>query len=83
MVLYLGQNVAVPKRDVLFILSYEMMEKGNRIFLRRMEQEGNLIRLDNKNAQSVVLTYEKGSTRLYLSELSAQTLKKRMESPVT
>ena len=82
MYLHLGQNVMVPKHDVLgiFDLDNTTWSFRTRRFLERAEQEGRVTAVGDDLPRSFVLTREGDSPpRVYLTPLSPTALSARAE----
>ncbi len=83
MYLHLGQSVVTPYRDIIGIFDLDNASWSHltRSFLERAEREGRVVNTAADIPRSFVLCQGKGRESLvYLSQLSAATLKGRMES---
>ena len=83
MYLHLGQSVAVPHREILgiFDLDNASWAYKTREFLERAEQEGRVISVCDDLPRSFVLVgEEKGTSTVYISQLSSAALLRRAES---
>ncbi len=84
MYLHLGQDVIVPKRDVvgIFDLDNTTCSKATREFLNIGDKEGRVIDVSGDLPKSFVVC-GKLFTTIYLSQLTCATLRGRWESPTT
>jgi hypothetical protein len=83
MYLHLGQNVVVPESEVIGIFDLDNSTSSHitRKFLSEAEKTGYVVNISDELPNSFVLCNEPGSnTKIYLSQLSSQTLQKRSET---
>ena len=74
MFLHLGADTVIPLRDVIVITDIKVAKSGiNDEFLKVMRAESMIEDVSEDNAKSFVVTEKK----VYLSAISATTLKKR------
>ena len=80
--LYLGQNVAVPKKSVVavFDLDNSSTSRITREFLAAAEKAGEVADVSGELPKSFVLTEDRGKRICYLSQLNSSTLLKRSET---
>ncbi len=80
--LHLGQNTIVRSSSVLGVFDLDNSTSSHitRKFLSRMEKEGRVVNVSSDLPKSFVLCRESGDTRVYLSQLSSQTLLRRSET---
>ncbi|MCL2486831.1 MAG: DUF370 domain-containing protein [Oscillospiraceae bacterium] len=78
MYLHLGQDTAVRGDEIIgiFDLDNTTVSPHTRAFLRGREQAGQVVAITDDLPKSFVLC-GKGEYRVYLSQVSAATLKKR------
>ena len=78
MYLHLGQSVVVPQRDIIgiFDLDTTTASQLTRHFLERAEREGGVVDV----SKSFVLCQSELGMLVYLSQLSAATLRGRAEN---
>ncbi len=82
MYLHLGQSVVVPFRDVIGVFDMDNTTASlhTRRFLERSEKEGRLVDISGDLPKSFALCKAgDGPPVVYLSQLSAATLLKRVE----
>ena len=81
MYLHLGQSVVVPFRDVIGIFDLDTTTDSRitREFLKKAEREGELVDVSMDLPKSLVLCRSELGTLTYLSQLSAATLRGRVE----
>lgn len=79
MYLQLGAGMAVRGSALIgvFDLDNTSVSKHTRAFLARAEREGQVVDVSDELPKAFVLTSEYGMDRVYLTQMSAQTLKKR------
>ena len=83
MYLHLGQSVVVPHKEIIgiFDLDNASWAYKTREFLERAEEEGRAIWLGDDLPRSFVLVAGKNQPpKVYISQLSATTLLRRVES---
>ena len=78
MILHIGNEVAVPKKDVIAIFAYDThMAFPTKDYLRSVRDEDRLVNLSEEGKErSIVITTEK----VYITSISCHTLKRRAES---
>lgn len=79
MILHLGNDVFVKKKDILMILNYQeaFSNRDTGLFLKSLKVEKG--KEDGEETKSIVVTREDGKDRAYLSPISAKTLLKRSD----
>jgi len=82
MYLHLGREVVVRIRDVVGIFDMETATVGRitPAFFRASEQALRITSITDELPKSFVVTVENGVERVYLSQIAASTLEKRVES---
>ena len=82
MYLHIGNNYSVDVRDIIGIFDIEntTVEKCTKILLDRAEKEKHCIYTTYDMPKSFIITVKNGRERVYISQLAASTLKKRMQS---
>lgn len=82
MYLHLGQNRVVPMKSVigLFDLDNATHSPITRKFLERAEKERKTVNVSEELPKSFAVCEEKGTVRVYISQLSTSTLLKRTEA---
>ena len=84
MYLHLGQSVVVPYRDIVgvFDLDNTTASRRTREMLEQAQREGRVVNVSDDLPKSFVLCRRgrAGEERVYLSQLSAATLKGRAET---
>ncbi|WP_295084846.1 extracellular matrix regulator RemB [Ruminococcus sp.] len=81
MYLHIGNNYTVDIRDVIGIFDIEntTVEKCTKKLLERAEKEHHCIYTTYEMPKSFIITMKNGRERVYISLLSAATLKKRLK----
>ena len=85
MYLHLGQGLVVPKEDVIgvFDMEYATWSRYTRKFLSQCEDAGEVVDVSTDLPRVFALCVsEEEDERVYLSQLSAQTLAKRWEEEI-
>lgn len=79
MYLHLGQETVVRLRDIIGIFDIETSSVGRetRWFLSRAEKNMLVTNVSNDLPKSFVLCNDNGVTRVYISQISTATLKRR------
>lgn len=79
MYLFLGGDVSVWENDVIgvFDMDNTTIAKSTREFLSRSQKEGKVINVTFDLPKSFCLIDEGGKEKVYISQLSPATLKKR------
>ena len=82
MYLHLGQSVVVPQRDIIGIFDLDTTTASQlpRHFLERAEREGGVVDVSMDLPKSFVLCQSELGMLVYLSQLSAATLRGRAEN---
>jgi len=77
MILHLGNDVFVKKKDILMILNYKeaFSNRDTSLFLKSIKMENE--KMENEEIKSIVIAREGGKNRAYLSPISTKTLLKR------
>ena len=80
MYLHIGNNYSLDTRDIVGIFDIEntTVEKCTKNLLERAEKEKICIYTTYEMPKSFIVTMKKGSERVYISQLSAVTLRKRL-----
>lgn len=85
MYLHLGQSVVIPFREVIGIFDMDNSTSSHltRTFLRRAEQAGRVVTINEELPKSFTLCENsRGEMTVYISQLSAATLLKRTEAGI-
>lgn len=79
MYLHLGQEVVVKYRDIIGIFDLEKvtLSKKTKDFLAHATKEGRVITVSYEMPKAFIVTIQDGKTIVYISQISAATLKKR------
>lgn len=82
MYLHLGQDVVVRYRDILGIFDLDncSVSKITRAYLTAAQKHGDVVTVTAELPKSFVVTEEAGRVTVYISQISAGTLRKRYES---
>ena len=82
MYLHLGESTVVREKDIvgIFDLDTTTVMKASRNFINKASKEGNVITVSFELPKAFVVTRNKKETkkRIYISQLSSQTLYKRI-----
>lgn len=79
MFLFLGGDVSVPEDEVIgvFDMDNTTVAKSTRELLARAQKTGEVVNVTYDLPKSFCLTFEHGKERVYISQVSPATLKKR------
>lgn len=82
MYLHIGNDHCVDTRDIIGIFDIEntTVEKCTKKLLERAEKEKRCIYTTYEMPKSFIITVKNGTERLYISQLAASTLKKRLKT---
>ena len=82
MYLHLGQGMAVPYEDIIGIFDLDNTTGSHitRAFLERSEKKGNVVNISDDLPKSFVICENENGEKVYLSQLSSQTLLKRSDT---
>lgn len=80
MYLHIGNNYSIDTRDLIGIFDIEntTVEKCTKLLLERAEKEHKCVYTTYEMPKSFIVTVRNGRERVYISQLSASTLKKRL-----
>ena len=83
MYLQLGQDKAVPLKEVVGIFDIESttVYKTTRNFLARAEKDGEIVNVSADLPKTFVICSSGGKNRVYISAVSAQTMQKKAGQP--
>ncbi|MEW6172986.1 MAG: extracellular matrix regulator RemB [Bacillota bacterium] len=78
MLLHIGSEIAIPKKDVVAIFAYNThIAVATKDYLRSVKDEDRLVNLSEEGKErSIVITTEK----VFVTSISCHTLKRRAES---
>ena len=79
MFLHLGENVAIPIKDIIGIFDIDSSMYGSDTaqFLRLAEEDGFVERITKEKPKSFVIAEVDKKSKIYLSQISSATLTKR------
>ena len=87
MYLHLGQNTAVLSRDIvgIFDMDTSTVAKNTREYLKKAEQNGQVVTVSYELPKSFVVLSEKTKkdNRVYITQISTVTLHKRSDFSIT
>ena len=80
MYLHIGNNYTLDTRDIVGIFDIEntTVEKCTKRLLERAEKEKKCVYTTYEMPKSFIVAVKNGSEKIYISQLSAVTLKKRL-----
>jgi len=80
--LHLGQNVVVPEADIIGIFDLDNTTQSHitRTFLNDTEIAGHVINVSDELPRSFIVSGKDKEVKVYLSQLSPQTLLRRSET---
>lgn len=79
MFLFLGGDVSVPEKEVIgvFDMDNTTIAKSTREFLARAQKSGGVVNVTYDLPKSFCVTFEHGKEKVFISQISPATLKKR------
>ncbi len=79
MYIHLGNNVMLPTDEIIGIFDLEnsTVSKRTRDFLAKAEKEGRVITVSYDLPRSFVVSEKNGDIKVYISQISSQTLRRR------
>ena len=82
MYINIGQNTVIPEQTVIGVFDLDNSSSSHitRKFLTAMEKKGAVINISDDIPKSFVLCEKGGTSTIYLSQLSYQTLQKRSQT---
>ena len=82
MYLHIGNSYSVDTRDIVGIFDIEntTVEKCTKNLLERVEKEKRCVYTTYEMPKSFIITVKNGREKVYISQLAASTLRKRLES---
>lgn len=82
MYIHLGQNVVVPKKEIIGIFDMDNCTSSRltRAYLENADKRGDVVAVSGELPKVFAVCEYKGKRKIYLSQLSSATLLKRWES---
>lgn len=82
MYIHLGLDKIVKKQDIIgfFDLENTTIQKSSRDFLAKAEKSGEVENVCTDIPKSFVVCEKDGKTKVYITQISTQTLQKRLKS---
>ena len=82
MYLHIGNNYSVEMKNIIGVFDIEntTVEKCNKILLDRAEKEHHCVYTTYEMPKSFIIAMKNGIEMVYISQLSASTLRKRINS---
>lgn len=79
MYLHLGSDVVITKKSIvgIFDLDTATISKHTKKYLALAEKEGRVVNVSYELPKSFVVCIENGQAKVYISQISSQTLSKR------
>lgn len=79
MYLHLGQETIIRTKEILGIFDIDTtsISRHTRKFLNLAQKSGQVVNVTNELPKSFILTNTNNETKVYISQISASTLKKR------
>jgi len=83
MYLYLGQETVVGTDDIVGIFDLENTSTSRltKAYLSAAQKSGQVVAVSNELPRSFIVCEHKGTIKVYLSQISPATLKKRAKYP--
>lgn len=78
MYLHIGKDEMIKKENILFILDYKNLKENKifRDFIQSIPKE-NKTDISGQNPKSIIITKENGKIKVYISNISSNTLASR------
>ena len=82
MFLHLGNDCVVKIRDIIGIFDIEntSVSKDTKNFLSAVSKNGRVVYVTEEMPKSFVVCNQEGEQKTYISQISVQTLKKRLNT---
>lgn len=79
MYLHLGKNTVIKNKDIvgIFDMDTSTISKNTREYLAKAEKSGRVVNVSLELPKSFVVCKNNGDTKVYISQISSQTLQKR------
>ena len=79
MYIHLGNETVVKDNEIIGIFDMETttVSKNTRLFLENAEKQKKVINVSYELPKSFIVTNDKNKSRVYISQISSQTLQKR------
>lgn len=79
MYIHLGNETVVKDNEIIGIFDMETttVSKNTRLFLEKAEKQKKVINVSYELPKSFIVTNDKNKSRVYISQISPQTLQKR------
>lgn len=79
MYIHLGNETVVKDNEIIGIFDMETttISKNTRLFLEKAEKQKKVINVSYELPKSFIVTNDKNKSRVYISQISPQTLQKR------
>lgn len=79
MYIHLGNETVVKDNEIIGIFDMETttVSKNTRLFLEKAEKQKKVINVSYELPKSFIVTNDKNKSRVYISQISSQTLQKR------
>lgn len=80
MYLHLGQDTVISTENILgiFDMDTSTISKSTRNYLSLAEKNKRVVNVSSELPKSFIVCVENGETTVYISQISSQTLQKRM-----
>lgn len=82
MYIHLGESTVVRDRDIIGIFDIDKtsISKRTRDFLKHAQQTGKVINVSYELPRSFVICRQDKETKVYISQISSATIRKRIEN---
>ena len=84
MYVHIGKEIIIPENEIITILDLEKMLENKKLedILKELNLENNIINISEGINKSLILIKNKEILKGYISNISSQTLAKRIEKDV-
>ena len=84
MYVHIGKELIIPENEIITILDLEKMLENKNLddILKELNLEDNIINISDGSNKSLILIKKEEKIQGYISNISSQTLEKRMQKEI-
>ena len=84
MYVHIGKELIIPENEIITILDLEKMLENKNLedILKQLNLENNIINISEGSNKSLILIKKEEKIQGYISNISSQTLAKRMQKEI-
>ena len=81
---HIGKELIIPENEIITILDLEKMSENKKIedIFKELNLENNIINISEGSNKSLILIKKEEKIQGYISNISSQTLAKRMQKEI-